>query len=186
MKVYTKTGDKGSTSLVGGARVKKNDARIEAYGTVDELLAFVGLLRDSLKDTVVIKQLIQIQNDLMVCASHLAAENKFVLQKMPELGEEQIKFLEKAIDAMDEVLPPLSSFVLPGGSVTLSYCHVCRTICRRAERRIFSISEQENVTEILLKYVNRLSDYLFVLSRKLSHDLRVEEIQWKPQLHKKD
>ncbi|MBN2668821.1 MAG: cob(I)yrinic acid a,c-diamide adenosyltransferase [Bacteroidales bacterium] len=182
MKVYTKTGDEGMTSLIGGKRVKKHHARIEAYGTVDELIAAIGLVRDGQSDDNITDQLIQIQDNLMVLGAILAADESFDLKKIPALKAHNIVWLEQRIDEFEEELPPLKAFVLPGGHTTVSYCHLARTICRRSERRSIELSEISPVQPIVIQYLNRLSDYLFVLSRKLTVDLKVIEILWEPNL----
>ncbi len=153
MKVYTKTGDKGTTSLLGGKRVKKNIHRLETYGTVDELNAFVGLLRDSVNDANIYDQLIEVQNNLLVLGGVLAAGEDFDLSRIPNIKEHNIVWLEQRIDEFEEELPPIKAFVLPGGHPIVSYCHIARTICRR-----------------------------FVLSRKLSKDFNAKEILWEPNL----
>lgn len=180
MKIYTKAGDKGQTMLIGGKRVLKSEKSIEAYGTVDELIAFTGLLRDHQLDNNIKSNLIQIQDVLMVCASILASDCDDCKVKIPELKESDIIFLEKEIDQMDGKIPPLQSFILPGGHQVVSLCHVVRTICRRAERRIVELGTESHVPETLLKYINRLSDYFFVLSRFLSADFQTDEIKWVP------
>ncbi len=180
MKVYTKTGDKGTTSLVGGSRVSKGHIRLEAYGSVDELISFIGLLRDQEFEESYKQQLITIQSDLMTCSSHLASDSKELVAQLPIIDNEDVKAIESYIDDIDNQLPPLKSFILPGGHTTVSYCHVARTVCRRAERIIINMSADYEVNPLILKYVNRLSDYLFVLGRKLSIDLDVNEITWKP------
>lgn len=182
MKIYTKTGDKGTTSLIGGKRVPKYNLRIEAYGTVDELISYVGLLRDQGTSPHIQSSLLEIQDKLMVLAAILATDCEDCEIKLPTLKEKDITFLEKEIDAMDQELPPLRSFVYPGGHTTVSFCHIARTVCRRAERISIQLSEQLYVPEDVLKYLNRLSDYLFVLARKLGKDLNIEEIPWQPQL----
>ena len=179
-KIYTKGGDKGSTSLIGGTRVPKYHDRIEAYGTVDELCSYTGLVRDQnignhYKDILLI-----IQNRLFVIESLLAADSEESAEKLPKIEEEDITLLEKEIDNMEEVLPALTSFILPGGHTTVSYCHITRTICRRAERLTIKLSEKFQIDELIIKYLNRLSDYFFVLARKLSNDLNAEEVLWKP------
>jgi cob(I)alamin adenosyltransferase len=180
MKVYTKTGDRGKTSLVGGKRVSKGDLRLDAYGTADELISHIGLLRDEDMVKSYKQQLITIQNQLMVCSSHLASDNSDIIQQLPIVDNEDIIALEKEIDHLDKSLPPLNSFILPGGHSTVSICHIARTVCRRAERLIVQLDSEFAVNEIIIKYFNRLSDYLFVLARKLSSDLNAEEIAWKP------
>lgn len=182
MKVYTKTGDKGETSLFGGKRVSKHDIRIEAYGTVDELNSFIGLIRDQKIDERSFNVLIEIQDRLFTLGSILATEPGNSKVKVPSLFEEDIVFLEKEIDKMNETLPEMRSFVLPGGHTTVSYCHISRCVCRRAERFVIHLSEKEHVNELTYKYLNRLSDYLFVLARKFSYDLEVNEIEWKARM----
>ena len=164
-KIYTKTGDTGKTSLLGGQRVEKFHNRIEAYGTVDELNSFIGLLICETNNANIINSLLNIQNKLFNAGSKLAVEGKISFQ-IPEIIEDDIEFLEKKIDEMNEELPELKNFILPGGNRASSLAHVCRTVCRRAERRTLSIPDESNM--IILKYLNRLSDYFFVLSRKLS------------------
>lgn len=181
-KVYTKTGDKGETSLIGGTRLPKQHIRIEAYGTVDELNSFIGVVRDQGIDEHSKTVLIEIQDRLFTLGSLLAADPVKNKMKLPEVKEEDIVFLEKEIDKMDEVLPEMKHFVLPGGHQSVSFCHVARCVCRRAERATLKLAENEKVDEIIYKYLNRLSDYLFVLSRKLAHDLKVEETPWKPRM----
>ncbi|MDP2388105.1 MAG: cob(I)yrinic acid a,c-diamide adenosyltransferase [Bacteroidota bacterium] len=181
-KVYTKTGDKGQTSLIGGTRLPKHHIRIEAYGTVDELNSFVGLIRDQEIDAQTKTILIEVQDRLFTLGSLLAADPVKSKMKLPEIKEEDITLLEKEIDKMDEVLPEMKNFVLPGGHTTVSYCHLARCVCRRAERATLKLAENEKVAEILYKYLNRLSDYLFVLSRKLAMDLKADEIKWKPRM----
>jgi len=182
MKVYTKTGDKGETSLFGGKRVSKHDIRIEAYGTVDELNSFIGLIRDQKIDEHSFNVLIEIQDRLFTLGSILATEPGNSKVKVPKLFEEDILFLEEEIDKMNETLPEMRSFVLPGGHTTVSYCHISRCVCRRAERFVIHLSEKEHVNELTYKYLNRLSDYLFVLARKFSQDLEVNEIEWKARM----
>ena len=182
MKIYTKKGDKGETGLLGGTRVKKSHIRIEAYGTVDELNSWIGLIRDQNIDKHSIETLIHVQDRLFTIGSHLASDPAKKGMKIPDILEENILLLEKEMDAMNESLPEMKSFVLPGGHTTVSYCHIARCICRRAERYAVNLASSEKVEDIIIKYLNRLSDYLFVLSRKLSHDLKAEEIPWKPNL----
>jgi cob(I)alamin adenosyltransferase len=182
MKVYTKTGDKGETSLVGGKRAAKSDLRLEAYGTVDELLAFIGLLRDQQINDAHKDILLQVQNDLMTCSAILAYdfENKSI--KLPTITEKEILFLEKEIDNIEETLEPLFTFIIPGGHPIISLGHVARTVCRRTERVVVKLAEEAEVPENVIKYLNRLSDYLFVLTRRLSADLNIRESAWKPNL----
>jgi len=182
MKIYTKTGDKGETSLIGGKRVKKFHPRIEAYGTIDELIAFIGLLRDQLKDKNLIDLLLNIQDKLMICAAILASDCEDCQVKIPLLLAEDIEYLEKKIDSMQKNLPVLNSFILPGGHNSVSLCHVIRTICRRAERNTLKLSEEFFVPDLVLIYLNRLSDFFFVFSRKLSIDFKAIEHLWKPKL----
>jgi len=182
MKIYTKTGDKGTTSLIGGKRVSKYHPRIEAYGTVDELISYVGLLRDQNIDEETRAFLIEIQSNLMNCASILAADCTDCKVQIPKILPEDIYKIELEIDRMDSILEPLESFILPGGHQIVSLCHVCRTICRRGERIIIKLSEETPVSEDLIIYINRLSDFFFVLSRKISKELNVEQIPWKPSL----
>lgn len=181
-KVYTKTGDKGQTSLIGGTRLPKHHIRIEAYGTVDELNSWIGLLRDQSIDERSIKTLLEIQDRLFTIGSLLAADPEKNKMKLPEIKEEDIVFLEKEIDAMEETLPEMKHFVLPGGNTMVSYCHLARCVCRRGERAVLRLAENERVDELIYKYLNRLSDYLFVLSRKLSQDLKADETPWIPRV----
>lgn len=182
MKIYTRTGDKGLTSLIGGKPVKKSHIRIEAYGTVDELLSHIGMIRDMVADQSVTGQLLFIQDKLMVCASILAADCEDCGITLPEINDKDITFLEKAIDEFEEQLPQLKSFVLPGGHMTSSQCHIARTVCRRAERQIIRLSDELFVPEIVIKFVNRLSDFLFVLARKILHDEGQKDTLWRPGL----
>ncbi len=182
MKIYTKTGDKGTTSLIGGTRVCKNDARIEAYGTLDELSAFVAVLRDDENiDSQCVKWLDKILGDLLAAESCLALEEDSDVGKfIPKIKDEDVEWLEKAIDEMSENLPPLKAMILFGGDLTASRCHICRTVCRRAERRIVTLAENVAVDDTLKKYVNRLSDFFFTLSRHITRlHGRIENV-WKP------
>lgn len=181
LKIYTKTGDKGQTSLIGGTRVPKYHERIEAYGTLDELNSFIGLIRDQPMDSEQSLILKEIQDRVFTAESLLAAGPDADINKLPKLFEEDITFLEKQIDKMNEKLPELTSFILPGGHTTVSFCHVARTVCRRAERLTIKLIEMNPDTfqgDIIVKYLNRLSDYLFVLARKFSYDLGVSETPW--------
>lgn len=183
MKVYTKTGDRGETSLIGGKRVSKNDLRIDSYGTVDELNSWIGLLRDH--DEIPEKQfeqLIEIQDRLFTIGSLLATQPDGTKMKLPLLYEGDIEFLENAIDEMNENLPTMKHFVLPGGKKILSHCHIARCVCRRAERLAVGLNDDKEQYKIAMKYLNRLSDFLFVLSRKIANDLEIKEIQWKPRV----
>ncbi len=178
-KIYTKTGDAGETSLFGGKRLPKNDDRIDAYGTIDELNSFIGWLRDSVEKEELKNNLKEIQDRLFTIGSNLASDpSKNMIT--PDVIEADVEFLEQQIDAMEEQLTPLKHFVLPGGHSSVSICHVCRTVCRRAERCIISLSQSEKVEEIIIRYVNRLSDYFFVLGRKISQDVGAEEVKWIP------
>lgn len=187
MKIYTKTGDKGTTSLFGGTRVPKYNGRIEAYGTIDELNSYIGLIRDQKIDKHTIKVLIKIQNELFTLGAVLATpKDKEKLKNgkdrlnIPKVTEEDILFLEKEMDNMNADLPLMTNFVLPGGHTTVSFCHITRCVCRRAERICVEVSEKEEIDPIVLQYLNRLSDYLFVLARKLTKDNKAIEIPWKP------
>ncbi len=183
-KIYTKTGDLGKTSLIGGTKVPKSHIRIETYGTVDELNSYIGLVSDHLNDTHSKQTLKEIQDRLFTIGSSLACDpDKEPLMKMPDLKETDIVLLEKQIDAMNEVLPAMKFFVLPGGHVAVSTAHVARCVCRRAERLCVNMQEHELfVDPLVIKYLNRLSDYLFVLSRYICHLLQVEEVAWKPRV----
>ena len=181
-KIYTKTGDKGETSLIGGVRVPKYHLRIESYGTVDELNSYIGLVKDSIHNKEQITLLQEIQDRLFTIGSVLASDPEKSKMKIPDLHPADIELLEKAIDDMNETLPELSSFVLPGGHVAASYCHVARCVCRRAERLVVHLKTESEVPEIVSIYLNRLSDYLFVLSRKIIYDFKAEEIAWRPRM----
>jgi cob(I)alamin adenosyltransferase len=188
MKIYTKTGDKGTTGLFGGTRVPKHHIRIESYGSVDELNSWLGLIRDQNISETSKNELIQIQEKLFTVGAILATDpEKAVLKNgeerlnIPKISTEDIGILENAIDIMDEKLPQMTHFILPGGHTTVSYCHIARTVCRRAERMATLLHEAAPFDELVLSYLNRLSDYLFVLARKLSHDLKALEIKWIPE-----
>ena len=188
MKIYTKTGDAGTTALFGGSRVPKHSMRIESYGTVDELNTFVGLIRSQDIDSHSKEILIQIQNKLFTIGSTLATDPKRAILKsgkerlkIEKVNEESIQLLEDEMDTMNDSLPDLTHFILPGGNDPVSYCHIARTVCRRAERRATQLNEAEPIDPMVIKYLNRLSDYLFVLARKLSNDMDAEEIQWLPE-----
>lgn len=179
-KIYTKTGDDGSTGLVGGSRVKKYDVRLEAYGTVDELNAAIGVIRSNKLPDDVSEILVEIQNKLFNIGSRLASDKKGdEFTKKLSITEKHISFLENAIDEMEKDLPELTHFILPGGDGSAAQCHVARTVCRRAERRILEFAEHEKVQPEILKYINRLSDFLFVLARKLAAISRIGEKPWK-------
>lgn len=184
LKIYTKTGDLGKTSLIGGTKVPKSHLRIETYGTVDELNSHIGLVSDLISDQHSKDILKEIQDRLFTIGSSLACDpEKEPLMKMPDLKESDIVLLEKEIDAMNDVLPPMKFFVLPGGHVAISTAHVTRCVCRRAERLCVNMQEHELfVDPLVIKYLNRLSDYLFVLSRYIGHLLQVAEIPWKPRV----
>lgn len=181
-KIYTKTGDKGQTSLIGGTRVPKFDIRIEAYGTVDELNSNIGLIRDQAIDEHSKSILIEIQDRLFTIGSLLAVDPEKNKMQLPQVSEKDIELLESEIDTMNEKLPEMKHFVLPGGHSTVSFCHIARCVCRRAERCVLKLNEESPVDELIYKYLNRLSDYLFVLSRKLTQDFEVIETPWKPRL----
>ncbi|MFK7030918.1 cob(I)yrinic acid a,c-diamide adenosyltransferase [Flavobacterium oreochromis] len=187
MKVYTKTGDKGTTALFGGTRVPKHHIRIESYGTVDELNSYIGLIRDQEMNPLYKAVLIEVQDRLFTLGAILATPpEKEVLKngqkRLQNLGltETDIEYLENEIDKMETDLPPMTHFVLPGGHTTVSHCHIARCVCRRAERLATHLHEEEPTDDLVLKYLNRLSDYLFVLARKLSHDLNANEVPWIP------
>ena len=180
LKVYTKTGDNGKTSLIGGTRVKKFDERIEAYGTVDELNSFIGLLRDQEIDNHSKDILYEIQNRLFDLESLLANDKSNKNIKLPQLQKSDIELLEREIDKMNENLPELRSFILPGGHQIVSLCHICRTVCRRAERQTIKAAEKFPVEPLEIKYLNRLSDYFFILGRKFAMDLKIKETTWQP------
>ena len=185
MKIYTKTGDRGMTSLIGGTRVSKNNVRLEAYGSVDELNTYLGMIRSFGIDKRAVDEIVTIQSILFSVGGNLATDTSVKDLKI-KLGvrEEDILFLEESMDRMDESLPPLTSFVLPGGDQAVSFCHIARTVCRRVERRILDMAATYEVDELVLRYINRLSDYLFVLSRKIACDRGVEEIRWEPRQEK--
>ena len=180
MKIYTKTGDKGKTSLLGGTRVLKNNHRIEAYGTVDELNSYLGLVSDLDPDKKRKEFIRNIQSRLFTIGSSLAAETERAKDFKPDLEKDDITTLEKDIDEMNEVLPQMTNFIIPGGHQLVSTTHIARTVCRRAERLVISLSEVEEVEKDIIIYLNRLSDYLFVLSRKQAFDLNIDEVPWKP------
>ena len=182
MKIYTKKGDKGTTQLIGGTRIPKNSLRIECYGTVDELNSWIGLIRDQEISDTYVEQLLEVQDRLFTMGSLLARDPKKKSMELPELIESDITYLESAIDEMETELEPMKSFVLPGGNTIVSYVHIARCVCRRSERLITELNDVSPVSTIILAYINRLSDYLFVLSRKLSSDLGVSEQPWKPRM----
>ena len=187
MKIYTKTGDKGTTALFGGTRVPKDHIRIESYGTVDELNSYIGLIRDQEINQHYKNILVEIQDRLFTVGAILATPPEKEVKKngtnrLQNLGIQKadIELLENEIDTMEEAFPPMTHFVLPGGHTTVSYCHIARCVCRRAERLAVHLDHNEPVSEIVIMYLNRLSDYLFVLARKLSNDLNAEEVKWIP------
>lgn len=187
MKVYTKTGDNGTTALFGGTRVPKDHIRIESYGTVDELNSHIGLIRDQQIDIHYKEALIRIQDRLFTAGAILATPiDKELLKNgqqrlnIPKITDADITYLENEIDAMETALPAMTHFILPGGHQTVSYCHIARSVCRRAERLTVHLSHNETIDPYVIMYLNRLSDYLFVLARKLSADLNADEVQWIP------
>lgn len=182
-RIYTKTGDKGQTALFGGRRVAKSHLRVDAYGTVDELNAFIGLLRDAVSDQHVRNLLETVQHRLFTVGAHLASDPDKSLPT-PDLLPADIALLENDMDAMDSQLPPLRHFILPGGHPAVSTCHVCRTVCRRAERLVVALEQSgEPVEEVVMQYLNRLSDWFFMLARKLAQDLQAEEVIWQQRSH---
>ena len=187
MKIYTKTGDKGTTALFGGTRVPKHHIRIDSYGTVDELNSYIGLIRDQDIDQRYKDTLISIQDKLFTVGAILATDPEKATLKngkerlnIPKINEADINFLEQEMDSMDAQLPQMTHFVLPGGHQTVSFCHIARTVCRRAERLASALNDLEPFQPETLTYLNRLSDYLFVLARKLSQDLQADEVKWIP------
>jgi len=184
IKIYTKTGDLGKTSLIGGTKVSKNNLRIETYGTIDELNSYIGLTSDQLNDANSKLMLKEIQDRLFTIGSSLACDpDKVPAMKIPDLKEEDITVLEKEIDKMNDILPEMKSFILPGGHVAVSTTHVARCVCRRTERLCVNMQEHELfVDPLVIKYLNRLSDYLFVLARYTGHLLGVEDVPWKARI----
>jgi len=182
MKIYTKTGDQGTTSLFGGKRVSKADLRIDSYGTVDELNAYIGMLRDQEVNHKRKDFLLEIQDRLFTIGSILATEPGNTKVKIPALQEQNIQSLEREIDSIEEGLPSMRVFVLPGGHTSVSFGHIARTVCRRAERLTVALDQQEKVDTLVIQYLNRLSDYLFVLCRKMASELGAEETPWKPRM----
>jgi len=179
MKIYTKTGDKGKTSLLSGKRVPKYHKRIEAYGTVDELNSFIGLLRSYELDNETNDVLESVQNQLFIIGSSLAMDEKRPEFKLPEINMGDIETLEAEMDKIENLLPKLKSFIIPGGSQSIAVCHVCRSVCRRAERLIIELSDNEQIDELIVIYMNRLSDYFFMLARKVAFDNKIELPIWK-------
>lgn len=183
MKIYTKTGDKGQTALIGGRRVSKADLRIDAYGTVDELNAWMGLLRDQPVNSTRRDMLKEIQDRLFTIGSELATDPEKATgpnRTMPVLVADDVILLEQSMDSMDATLPELRAFILPGGHPSVSFCHLARTVCRRAERLVITLNAQSPVDERVIQYLNRLSDYLFVLGRAMAQELSAGEVTWKP------
>jgi cob(I)alamin adenosyltransferase len=180
MKIYTKTGDQGITSLLGGVRVPKSDLRIDAYGTIDELNSYLGLLRDQEVNKHRSSVLKEIQDRLFTIGADLATVPGKENVKKPDLHPQDVALLEEEMDAMDAQLPILTAFILPGGHTAVSFCHLARTVCRRSERIVVELASEEYVSELVIQYLNRLSDYLFVLGRKMGQELAVEEVTWKP------
>lgn len=182
MKIYTKTGDKGQTSLIGGTRVAKYHLRIECYGTIDELNSWIGLIRDQGIDDHSITQLLEVQDRLFTIGSSLAADPDKSKMKIPDLTEADITLLEKEMDKMNDDLPELHSFILPGGNNLVSFCHLARCVCRRAERLVVHLADESFVDEKVKMYLNRLSDYLFVLARWMAMQRNSAETPWSPRI----
>ena len=180
MKIYTKTGDNGTTSLYGGDRVKKHNIRVEAYGTIDELNSNIGMLRDLSENKKINFSLIEIQKVLFKIGAILATDCKDNVKSKVIILDSDIEFLENKIDVISSELKPMTHFIIPGGNKIVSYCHICRTTSRRAERRISQLNEYQKVNKNILSYINRLSDYFFIISRKITLDLNIEEIKWIP------
>ena len=182
MKIYTKTGDKGTTALIGGTRLSKAHVRIDAYGTVDELNSHIGMLRDQPVNEGRKDLLKEIQDRLFTIGSHLASEPDQKKKILPDLHDEDITLLEKEMDEIDAKVAPLRAFMLPGGHQSVSFGHIARTVCRRAERAVIQLQQGEEVEPIVIRYLNRLSDYLFMLCRAMTHELGIEEITWQPRV----
>ena len=180
MKIYTKGGDKGTTSLWGGKRVSKASLRIDTFGTIDELNVHVGLVRDIAASETNEELLAEIQIQLFTFGAHLAADPEKKNLKLPVIDESQLERLEKEIDKMEDKLPALTNFILPGGHLHVSYCHLARVYCRKAERMVISLDQEEPVNPFIIKYLNRLSDYFFVLSREVASEFKANELLWKP------
>lgn len=183
-KIYTKTGDKGNTSLIGGVRVPKNHIRIESYGTVDELNSYIGMVCDAASDVLITEWLREIQDRLFTIGSALATSpDKDVKMKLPDLHESDVIWLEQKIDEMNESLPEMRSFILPGGHIAASTAHVARCVCRRAERICVGMEQEgEFMPELIIQYLNRLSDFLFVLSRHIAYKNGAEDIPWRARI----
>ncbi|GAB3306441.1 cob(I)yrinic acid a,c-diamide adenosyltransferase [Hymenobacter tenuis] len=182
LKIYTKTGDKGLTSLIGGTRVPKSSLRIDCYGTVDELNSYLGLVRDQEVNAKRRDLLKEIQDRLFTIGASLASDPEKSKMKIPDLHEQDITLLEQEMDRMNETLPELRVFVLPGGHQSVSFAHVARCVCRRAERLVIQLREDSFVADLVIVYLNRLSDFLFVLSRQMAHELQAEEVKWEPRM----
>lgn len=181
LKIYTKAGDQGKTSLLGGKKVSKSHFRIDAYGNVDELNAFIGLLKDQQEiESRLKQQLYWIQEHLFTIGSLLASESDFSGFELPKISAAEVKQLEVWIDKYSGELPELKNFILPGGHPVVSLCHVCRTVCRRTERAIEALNVEEAVDELIIQFINRLSDYFFIFARKLGSELKVKEVPWTP------
>ncbi|HXS35091.1 MAG TPA: cob(I)yrinic acid a,c-diamide adenosyltransferase [Flavipsychrobacter sp.] len=183
-KIYTKTGDKGTTSLIGGVRVPKSHIRIESYGTIDELNSYIGMVSDMAANSQITEWLREIQDRLFTIGSELATTpDKEVKMKLPDLHDSDVQWLEQSIDKMNESLPEMRAFILPGGNLAASTCHVARCVCRRAERLCVGMHEQnEPVSDLIIKYLNRLSDYLFVLARYITHIAGAQEVEWRARI----
>jgi len=183
-KIYTKTGDKGTTSLIGGTKVNKSHIRIESYGTVDELNSWIGVVNDHINETDTQQALKEIQDRLFTIGSSLACDpDKEIKLKIPDLQETDVEFLEREIDRMNERLPEMKTFILPGGAPAVSFAHVARCVCRRAERICVAMQAEElEIEPLVIKYLNRLSDYLFVVARYIGSLQKAEEVQWKPRI----
>lgn len=181
MKIYTKNGDRGQTALIGGRKVSKHDLRIECYGTVDELNSALGVVISMVPARSPLKKvLLAVQDRLFVIGSLLANDPAGSRMRLPSLRDKDVLFLEGEIDRMTAKLPGLKSFILPGGSQAASFCHLARSVCRRAERRVVALSKTSKVDPLIIVYLNRLSDHLFVLARALNHNRKVKDILWKP------
>lgn len=180
MKIYTKTGDQGLTSLIGGVRVPKYHLRIESYGTIDELNSYIGLISSNKSFSSFQDILLEIQNNLFVIGAQLASDSQKSSAHLPRISELFVQHLETEIDIIEQNLPQLTSFILPRGSQTISYCHIARCVCRRAERLVVQLSEEYPIDNLIIKYLNRLSDFLFVLARNIAQMENIEECKWTP------
>ena len=184
MKIYTKTGDKGETSLFGGKRIFKNDLQVEAYGTVDELMSYVGLLASYTINLSYQNLLKEVQDRLFTIGSHLASDPLKTKLKKPDLLPSDVILLENSIDEWNEGLTPLKHFILPGGHKEVAFAHIARTVCRRAERTVVALNQLHEQPELIIEYLNRLSDFLFVFSRVMAKNLSAEEVIWEPRILK--